>query len=144
MSERFDWNHPGLNRAHFNALCNLLSLRNGGQVEPVWLPDRDEVLEEDDWDVDAASVDTRNAHQISNSGHDRLKKKFLDCLAEFAANRKNGKTVTCTAMKEAEDNVTLWIARNEGFPDQDKPLFNNLSELLSRLSCSEGTYTLVC
>jgi hypothetical protein len=140
MGERFDWNYPGLNKTHFNALGNLLSLRNGGQVEPAWLPDEmlEEVPEEDDWD--AASVDTRKAHQISDSGHNRLKRKFLDCLAEFAANRKNGKTVACTAMKEAEDNVTLWIARNEGFPDQEKPLFHNLSELLSRLSCNKGTY----
>ena len=45
-----------------DSLCNLLSLRKGGQVEPAWLPDHDEVLEEDDWDVDTASVDTRNAH----------------------------------------------------------------------------------
>ncbi|OCK75458.1 hypothetical protein K432DRAFT_429412, partial [Lepidopterella palustris CBS 459.81] len=136
MSESFDWNFPGLSRTHFNALANLLSLRNGGQVEPASLPD--EVLDEDcndDWD--AASVDTRNAHQISDSGYNRLKRKFLDCLAEFAANKQSGKTVTCTAMKEAEDNVTFWIARNGGFPDQEKPLFNKLSELLSKLSCGK-------
>lgn len=141
MSETFDWNFSEFGRTHFNALANLLSLRNGGQVEPASFPD--DVLEEDfndDWD--AASVDTRKADQISDSGHNRLKRKFLDCLAEFAANRKSGKTVACTAMKEAEDNVTVWIARNEGFPDEDKPLFNKLSALLSRLSCSKGTCSL--
>lgn len=52
---------------------------------------------------------------------------------------KSGKTVACTAMKEAEDNVTVWIARNEGFPDQQKPLFSKLSAMLSSLSCSKGT-----
>ena len=138
MSESFNWNLPGFSRTHFNALANLLSLRNGGQVEPASLPD--DVLEEDcndDWD--AASVDTSKAHQISDSGHNRLKRKFLDCLAEFAANMNSGKAVTCTAMKESEDNVTVWIARNEGFPDQEKPLFNKLSALLSRLSCIKGT-----
>lgn len=101
------------------------------------------MLEEDfndDWD--AASVDTRKAHQISDSGHNRLKRKFLDCLAEFAANMKSGKTVACTAMKEAEHDVTVWIARNEGFPDQEKPLFDRLSAMLSRLSCSNGTCSL--
>lgn len=141
MSESFDWNFSGFGRTHFNALANLLSLRNGGQVEPVSLPD--DVLEadlNDDWD--AASVDTTKAHQISDSGHNRLKRKFLDCLAEFAANMKNGKTVACTAMKEAEDNVTVWIARNEGFPDQEKPLFSKLSVLLSSMSCSKGTFSL--
>lgn len=141
MSESFDWNFSGFGRTHFNALANLLSLRNGGQVEPASLPD--DVLQadfNDDWD--AASVDTRKAHQISDSGHNRLKRKFLDCLAEFAANMKSGKTVACTAMKEAEGNVTVWIARNEGFLDQEKPLFSKLSALLSSLSCSKGTCSL--
>ena len=138
MSESFDWKFSEFGRTHFNALANLLSLRNGGQVEPASLPY--EVLDadpNDDWD--AASVDTRKAHEISHSGHDRLKRKFLDCLAEFAANMKNGKTVACSAMKEAEDNVTVWIARNEGFPDQEKPLFSKMSALLSSLSCIKGT-----
>lgn len=141
MSESFDWNFSGFGRTHFNAFANLLSLRNGGQVESVSLPDDGlEADFNDDWD--AASVNTTKAHQISDSGHNRLKRKFLDCLAEFAANTKNGKTVACTAMKEAEDNVTVWIARNEGFPDQEKPLFSRLSALLSSLSCSEGTCSL--
>lgn len=138
MSESFDWKFSGVGRTHFNALANLLSLRNGGQVELASLPD--DVLEadlNDDWD--SASVDTIKAHQLSDSGHNRLKRKFLDCLAEFAANMKSGKTVACTAMKEAEDNVMVWIARNEGFPDQEKPLFSKLSALLSSLSCSKGT-----
>lgn len=137
MSESFDWSFSEFGRTHFTALANLLSLRNGGQAEPASLPDG--VLEadpNDDWD--AASVDTRKVHQISDSGHDRLKRKFLDCLAEFATNMRSGKTVACTAMKEAEDNVTVWIARNEGFPDQEKSLFSRLSALLSSLSCSKG------
>lgn len=78
MSKSFDWNFSGFGRTHFNALANLLSLRNGGQVEPTSLPD--DVLEadfNDDWD--AASLDTTKAHQTSDSGYNRLKRKFLDC-----------------------------------------------------------------
>lgn len=51
---------------------------------------------EEDWDPDnngdedAPSIDTRFAHQISDSGHGRLKRRFLDCLAELAANKKGG------------------------------------------------------
>ena len=68
---------------------------------------------EADWDLDdnedgdEPSRNTRFAHQISNSGHGRLKRRFLDCLAEFAANRKGGTAVACSAMKEAEDNVII-------------------------------------
>ncbi|KAF2681846.1 hypothetical protein K458DRAFT_371081 [Lentithecium fluviatile CBS 122367] len=141
MNESFDWNYPGLNWSHFHSLANLLSLRNGGQAEPSSLSDT--VLEED-WDPDdngdgdAASMDTRLAHQISDSGHGRLKRRFLDGLAEFAANKKGGTAVACSAMKEAEDNVVIWIARNEGFSDVDKPAFDRLAKLLGSLSCNNA------
>ncbi len=142
MSESFDWNHSGLNWSHFHSLANLLSLRNGGQAEPSSLSDT--VLEED-WDPDdngdedAPSVDTGFAHQISDSGHGRLKRRFLDYLAEFAANKKGGIAVACSAMKEAEDNVVIWIARNEGFSDVDKLVFDKLGKVLGSLSCNSGT-----
>ena len=85
------------------------------------------------------SIDTGFAHQISNSGHGRLERRFLDCLAEFAANKKGGIAVACSTMKEAEDNVVIWIARNEGFSDVDKPAFDKLGMLLGSLSCNRGT-----
>lgn len=93
---------------------------------------------DDEWD--GASVDTNKAYQISDSGHMRLKRKFLDCLAELAANKKDGKTVSCTAMKEAEDSVTIWIARNNGFPEKDKAVFDKLGSLLSELSRGHSVY----
>ncbi len=142
MSESFDWNYPGLNWSHFHSLANLLSLRDGGQAEPSSLSDT--VLEED-WDLDdngdgnAPSMDTRFAHQISDSGHGRLKRRFLDCLAEFAANKKGGRAVACSAMKEAEDNVVIWVARNEGFSDVDKLAFDMLGKVLGSLSCNSST-----
>lgn len=142
MSEKFNWSHEGLNWSHFHSLANLLSLRNGGQAEPSSSPDT--VLEED-WDSDdhmdgdRSSMDTRLAHQISGSEHGRLKRRFLDCLAEFAANKKGGTAVACSAMKEAEDNVIIWIARNEGFSDVDKLVFDKLGEILGSLSCNSGT-----
>ena len=142
MSERFDWNYPDLNWSHFHSLANLLSLRNGGQAEPSSLSDT--VLEED-WDSDnnedgdAPSINTRFADKISDSGHWRLKRRFLDCLAEFAANKKGGTAVACSAMKEAEDNVVIWIARNEGFSDVDKLVFDKLGKILASLICNCGT-----
>ena len=142
MSESFDWNYPGLNWSHFHSLANLLSLRNGGQAEPS--SSSDTVLEEecdpdDNVDGDTSSIDTRLAHQISDSGHEKLKRRFLDCLAAFAANKKGGTGVACSAMKEAEDNVVIWIARNEGFPDEDKLTFDKLGKVLGSLSCNSGT-----
>ena len=142
MSESFDWNYPGLNWSHFHSLANLLSLRNGGQAEPS--SSYNTVLEDErdpdhNTDGDVSSMDTRLAYQLSDSGHERLKRRFLDCLAEFAANRKGGTTVACSAMKEAEDNVVIWIARNEGFSDVDRLTFDKLGKRLGSLSCNSGT-----
>ena len=141
MSESFEWDRSGLNWSHFHSLANLLSLRNGGQAEPSSLSDTllEEDLDiEDNRDGDAASMDTRFAHQISDSGHEKLKRKFLDYLAEFAANKKGGTAVACTAMKEAEDSVVIWIARNEGFSNLDRPVFDELGRVLGLLSCDDG------
>ncbi|MCJ1316750.1 hypothetical protein MMC15_002071 [Xylographa vitiligo] len=116
-----------------------LTVMGAGIAKPFSLSDT--VLEED-WDPDdngdgdTPSMDTRFAHQISDSGHGRLERRFLDCLAEFAANKKGGTAVACSATKEAENNVVIWIARNEGFSDVDKPVLDKLGKVLGSLSCN--------
>ena len=101
MADKFVWSLPGLNKHEFTAFGNLLALRNGGQVEPTSLPE--DVLDGDESenDSEASSIVTNRPGQISNAGHGGLKRKFLDCLAEFAANKKGGRSVACTAMMEA-------------------------------------------
>lgn len=148
MSECFDWTYPGLNHSHFHSLANLLALRNGGQAEPLSSP---EIALDADWYFDDAeeaeteSIATGFAHKISDSGHEKLKRKFLDCLAEFASNEKGGAGVACSAMKEGEDNVTLWIARNDGFSDTDKVVFNELGKMLGSFCDNDSTfYMLAC
>ena len=142
MSERFDWNYPGLDWSQFHSLANLLSLRNGGQAEPSSLSD---TVFEEDWsledneEVDTSSLDTRLAHQISGSEHGRLKRRFFDCMAEFVANKKGGRSVACSAMKEVEDSVVIWIARNQGFSDADKIVFDKLGKMLGVLSRKDRT-----
>ncbi|KAH3959539.1 hypothetical protein HBI24_243260 [Parastagonospora nodorum] len=70
--------------------------------------------------------------QISSSEHETLEQKSLDCSAEFAAIKKGGRAVACTAMAETEDSVTtLWIARNNGFEDADYSMFGRLAKLQS-------------
>ena len=134
--------YPGLDRSQFHSLANLLSLRNGGQAEPSFLSD---VVLEPDWNADesedgcASSMGTHLAQQISSSGHGPLKQKFLDCLAEFAAHKKGGKAVACSAMEEGEDSVIIWIARNDGFQHADQLVFGKLERLLGSLADSKGT-----
>ena len=143
MGETFNWDYPGLNWSHFHSLANLLSLRNGGQADASSLSNA--VLDEDyssDYNDNAGapSVNTICADLIADSGHGRLKQKFLDCLAEFAANKKGGTAVACSAMRESEDSVCIWIARNEGFSEADKPVFTAWERLLESYSRGEGTF----
>jgi hypothetical protein len=142
MAESFDWTYPGLDWSQFHSLANLLSLRNGGQTEPLFLSDvvlEDDCNAEENDDGYAPSMYTHLAHQISSSGHGKLKQRFLDCLAEFAANKKGGKGVACTAIEEAEGNVVVWIARNNGFEGEDHVVFEKLGKLLSLLADNDGT-----
>ncbi|KAI4933930.1 uncharacterized protein J4E92_003600 [Alternaria infectoria] len=135
--EKFDWKRADLNWIHFHSLANLLSLRNGGQVEPTVKFDTEPELDlgvDDEEDEDSRSVNTALANQISESGHGKLKKRFLDAVAGFAANKKGGTAVACSAMKEAENDVVIWLARNDGFSNGDRPVFEKLGEILSSLS----------
>ena len=146
MGETFDWDYPGLNWSHFHSLAKLLALRNGGQAEASSLSNA--VLDEDyssdnNDNAGAPSVDTGCADLITDSGHGRLKQKFLDCLAEFAANKKGGTRVACSAMRESEDSVYIWIARNEGFSEAEKPIFTALERLLESYSRGEGMFNIL-
>jgi hypothetical protein len=139
MTDQFVWSLPGLNKHQFAAFGNLLALRSGGQVEPASMPEDIVDGNESETISEASSVDTNCPGQISNAGHGRLTTKFLDYLAEFAANKKGGKSVACTAMREAEESVRIWIARNEGFQSTEKQVFEeNLADLLSNMSRYEG------
>lgn len=143
MGEKFNWDYPGLNWSHFHSLGNLLSLRNGGQAEASSLSHvvlGEDLSSENSDDEGTLCANTIRAHQIAASGHGKLKQKFLDCLAEFAANKKGGTAVACCAMRECEDNVYIWIARNEGFSEADKPVVIALEMLLKSYSRNEGMF----
>jgi hypothetical protein len=77
------------------------------------------------------SIDTSVPHQISDSGHYRLKRRFLDGLAEFAAKEHGPLFVACVAMRESEGEVRIWITRNKGFEPSDHEFFERFSGLLS-------------
>ncbi|KAH8596150.1 hypothetical protein B0O99DRAFT_686195 [Bisporella sp. PMI_857] len=133
MTETFNWNLPGLDKRLFAALANLLALRNGSQIELATIPQDDPEGSDSDDESDSGSIDTSQPQCISKSRNSRLKKKVLDGLAELAANRKGGQYVACSAMREEEDSVAVWIARNEGFQQEDELFFQRLSDLLGML-----------
>lgn len=122
----FSWDVSGLNGAEFQALSNALRLRSGGHLEPTFaqIGSEEKLEANDETDNDAAS-DLVNL--ISDfSDHVRLKKRFLDRLAELAANEKKPGAVACAAMREFDGPVVVWISRNEGFEERDVWFFGGL------------------
>src|SRR5436190_14275156 len=104
MSNIFHWGLPDVDQGKFLALTDLLSLRNGGQLEP----DFDEPTDDDS---NVSDSDTARPERLSYSGHERLKKKFLDRFAELVSCRKGRTHVCCAAMSEEQNVVRIWVSR---------------------------------
>jgi hypothetical protein len=134
--DTFHWSLPGLSGQEFHALTNALLLKSGGQLEPTFSEvDKAEDVKEAN---DAASEETTRLDQLSNSSaYEKLKKTFLDRLAELAANEKRAGAVACTAMRELEDGIVVWVARNEGFKNEDNLFFDDLASRLAEFSRRE-------
>jgi len=134
MTEKFHWGLSGLNKPRFVALTNLLSLRNGGQLEPVDDP-LNEVPDQDGADNASTSTgDTNRPDILSPSGYDDLKRCFLDGFAELVACEKAATHVSCAIMQEEEDMTQIWVARNEGFQETDEAFFRKFELLWGQIA----------
>ncbi|KAM0079694.1 hypothetical protein ACKRZS_008166 [Fusarium odoratissimum] len=101
--------------------------------------------EEDD---DASSDELINEHDVDCLTDDRalltkdgtksIKQDFLDRLAELLCCMKKPSFITCTAMTEEQDEVTIVAARNGAkWTADDKNLMEDLATIMERLS-SDG------
>ncbi|KAJ3735073.1 hypothetical protein DFJ43DRAFT_71172 [Lentinula guzmanii] len=111
MASSFTWDTQRL-RA-FNALINLLSLRNGRQLE--------------------LKCVNQSVPFINDSYH-RIKQRFLDRFAEVVSNRRGGEHVACTIMRESGDHVVIWVARNGGFSRKDISFLKEFSAEMRALA----------
>ncbi|KAI6028952.1 hypothetical protein EDC04DRAFT_148170 [Pisolithus marmoratus] len=89
-----------------------------------------------------------------NSAHacagDDLKRRFLDRFAKVMSRNKGGECVACVALRESKYvdlqepdgvKVTLLVARNEAFGDEDCNFCNKVEKLLAALGASARTHT---
>lgn len=98
--------------------------------------------EADERDSDA---ETDNIDLLARSGYGKLKKRFLDRLAEVFARRKAPVNfVSCTALVEDKrvDRVTIYVSRNVDFQDVDTRFMGALSSILEGLCRGMSTDTL--
>ncbi|KAI6099387.1 hypothetical protein EDD17DRAFT_234075 [Pisolithus thermaeus] len=114
---KFQFNNP----EQFISLVNLLSLRNGGQLQP----------------------SIREEHQDDIPCDDKFKQRFLDKFAEMMSRDKGGKYVCCVALRESGDNrltedikTSLIVARNVDFNNVDEKFRSKLEGLLSAIAAS--------
>ncbi|KAH8806868.1 hypothetical protein DL96DRAFT_1763937 [Flagelloscypha sp. PMI_526] len=146
MSSHFTWNLPELNKPEFVALTSLLSLKNGGQLDPldqVSLEMEAEELDEADDDDEEGSIsstlsgDTTSPQRISQSSGSQLKKRFLDRLAEVLAHEPGALYVSCAVMQEYEDHVVVRVACNQGFKKSDRKFLRSFETIVSEISSTE-------
>jgi hypothetical protein len=146
----FHWDLPGLNATRFASLTNLLSLRNGGQLEPagpsvVQPSSHTDVLEVEDDDIDSLTdlnvegeIPAASVPPKSSPNHIRLMEKFLDRLAELVSREKGGDRVACTAMRAGDHEVHLWVSLNDSFTPQDRNFLKRLEEDLTRIASQQS------
>jgi len=127
MSIKFSWNQDGLNKPLFVSLTNILSLRNGGQLEA------QDAFSDDATDATGeTSSSTPTTHPATLAGSE-LKPRFLDRLAEVVSCKKAPTHVACAVMKEENNQVTIWVARNDGFVETDIIFFKRFEELMGKI-----------
>jgi hypothetical protein len=121
------WNQDGLNKPLFVSLTNLLSMRNGGQLEA-----HDTCSDDATSDAGETSSSAATTHPATLSSPE-LKTRFLDRLAEVVSCKKGPTHVACAVMKEENTHVTIWVARNEGFVEADVTFLKTFQELMSKI-----------
>lgn len=110
---KFQLNNP----EQFISLVNLLSLRNGRQLQPSIKEERQDDIYED-----------------------KFKQRFLDRFAKMMSRDKGGKYVCCVALREsggkdlAKDvKTSLIVTRNVNFNNVDEIFRSRLERLLSAI-----------
>jgi len=132
MSEKFDWKEQGLDRSRFEALTKLLRLRHQGQVETPTRYDDDH----DDDNIPETDCSSVKASPPSDLEAGRLRRQFLDRLAELMANQKGGRHVAATAMSVSPNSVKVTVAKNDKFRLTDKEFLERVQSLLRRIAAA--------
>ena len=110
---------PGLSGTdQLHAYAKLLRLRTGGKIQEA--SSFEELPDDDDGLLAADDADSIAVHQLSHFNEDKLKRLFLDRLAELVANVKDVQYVAVSLMVEWPDRVDVYVARNEGI-DEGRP-----------------------
>lgn len=142
MSKSLHFTPKSLNRARFQAYEKLILLKSGGQAEP--LEDSLAFLTYDDEGSDAGEGDDDSTAPTTlfDGGEDKMKRAFLDRLAELVANENGGPHVSATLMIEWPDRVVVLVAKNRGI-DKDLATFLASLEASIRQVAMSGSWAVL-
>jgi hypothetical protein len=119
MAHKFHWHLAGLDQQRFSALINLLSIRQGGQVEPKLS------VAESDLPTPTAST--------------KLKARFLDRFAELISCERGAEYVSSTMLRERDGSVEVWVSRNSGTGKlRDEAFFRDFERIMREARDREG------
>ncbi|KAK2611824.1 hypothetical protein N8I77_005147 [Diaporthe amygdali] len=140
MESHSIWASKGLEQARFQAYVKLLRLRNGGQVSDAesFIPGAND-LETYQYTI-AEDADSTMQAPLAYVDDDRLKRAFLDRLAELVANVRGGRHVSASLLIESPDGVEVLVSRNSGIKNgsADWEMLKSLELKLQGLADSEN------
>jgi len=136
MATRFHWGLNGLNEPRFRAYSNLLSLRNGGQIDSPSETERFHNNENEGMDGDD-DADTVVAQEITSFSNTKLKEVFQDRVAELVSNAKGGYHVAATLLIEWQEEAKLLVAKNETFKQRDRDFLELLQTRLRAIASTD-------
>lgn len=121
----FNWEEPGLNQARFEALTKLFLLRSQCQKDTA-----DEELE---------TVDLREELRTDEAIKKwYLGKAFVDQLAKVVGDEKDKHRFAATSMVASKDSVTILVAQDCEFSQDDEKFLAQIQTLLRALAAGHS------
>jgi hypothetical protein len=139
MNDRLHRDLEGLNGRRFQAYTALLWLQNGGEEdEPNWSWNARTAPEESESFSDDEDTKTAVAQGLCDFDEPRLKRAFLDGIAELVSNVRNGKHDAASVLVETRDGYTVLVTKDNEFEEDDELFLKKLEASLSKISQTES------
>lgn len=132
MSTASAWNARGLDEARFRALTKLLVLRSGRQVQEY------QATQSEDEPTSNESTGAQDAvsqapMSLDNIDRGRVKRVFLDRLAEIMAAKTGGQQVSATLLVDFLDAPMVLVAKNSNI-SHDVEFLGTLERLMRAIA----------
>ncbi|RDK42093.1 phosphoserine aminotransferase [Aspergillus phoenicis ATCC 13157] len=134
------WNLPNEIESQITTLAAIIQVQHQQRTPLARKEDEDEAESED---TESSSDEKLGNHGLGSSAivaplasesTKDLKRCFLDRLAELLCYEKNAHYVTCTYLREGEEEVTILASRNATWKDRDINLLESLASTLEQLA----------